>query len=167
MLFLIDSSAVLNDFSFEFKPEHAYITTPIVIGEFRDMRSRLLMENALSQGILSIQEPEKETLEQVESLVRSKGFDRLSKADLSLLALALDLKKQGKEFILITDDYSIQNFAKMLKIHFEAAMRGKIEAVIGFSLFCTGCGKKTFFPDSNAKKCPDCGSSLRRKKQEN
>src|SRR3989338_11009094 len=120
MLFLIDSSAVLNDFSFEFRPGHAYITTPIIIGEFRDMRSRLLMENALSQRILSLQEPEKETLEQAGTLVRSKGFDRLSEADLSLLALALDLKKQDRDFILLTDDYSIQNFAKMLKIPFEA-----------------------------------------------
>ncbi|MFA4855207.1 MAG: hypothetical protein WC634_01295 [archaeon] len=164
MLFLIDSSAVLNDFSFEFRPGHAYITTPIIIGEFRDMRSRLLMENALSQRILSLQEPEKETLGQVESLVRSKGFDRLSKADLSLLALALDLKKQGRDFILITDDYSIQNFAKMLKIPFEAAMRGKIGKEISFSLKCPACGK-ALQADSNAKKCPDCGSKLQRKRK--
>jgi UPF0271 protein len=168
MLCLIDSSAVLNDFSFEFRPENSYATVPAVFEELRDMRSRLMAENALSLGLLSLQEPEKQNLNYVEEFVRSKGFNRLSGPDKALLALALGMKKKGMEFILITDDYSIQNFAKLLEIPFEAAMRGEIKNAIAFSVSCPGCGK-AFFPSGkkpweNAEKCTECGSMLQRKK---
>lgn len=179
MLFLIDSSAVLNDFGFEFSPGHRYVTTSLVIGEFRDMRSRHLMENALQQGLLSIAEPKQETINYVEDLVASKGFSRLSRPDISLLALGLDFKKQGKEFELVTDDYSIQNFCSLLKIPFQGAIRGEIKGEISFSLECPACGKplpqkslgkkvsgKTLKILLKAKKCPDCGAPLKKKRTE-
>ncbi len=165
MLYLIDSSAVLNDFGFEFRPEHKYITTPLIINEFRDMRSRNLMENALQQGLLSIGDPKKETINYVEDTVAEKGFTRLSRPDLSLIALALDLKKQAREFLLVTDDFSIQNFCSVLEIPFQDAIRGKIEKEISFSLECTAC-KKTLEMSSKARKCPVCGSNLKRKRLE-
>ena len=165
MLYLLDSSAVLNDFGFQFSPEHNYITTPLVIDEFKDMRSRHLMENALQNGLLRIQEPKQKTINYVELFVAGKGFTRLSKPDISLIALGLDLKKQGKKFLLVSDDYSVQNFCSLLKIPFEAAIRGKISGEISFSLLCSGCGK-TFPTHSKHKKCPICGSFLRRKRQE-
>jgi len=120
------------------------------------------MENALRQSVLSIAEPKKQTLNYAGDLVAEKGFTRLSKPDLSLIALAIDLKKQGKKFILITDDYSIQNFAKILEIPFESAMRGEISKTITFSISCPSCGK-TLPASSKERKCPDCGSRLRRK----
>jgi UPF0271 protein len=166
MFYLIDSSAILNDFGFSFSEENSYITTPLVIDEFRDVRSRHLMENALQQGLLRIVEPKKESTSYVEEAVEGKGFSRLSKADISLIALALDLKKQGKQFLLLSDDYSIQNFCSLLKIPFEPVIRGKIGKEISFSLVCSGCGK--LFPvNSKEKKCSVCGSFLRRKRQEN
>jgi len=165
MLYLIDSSAVLNDFGFQFSSEHSYVTAPLVIDEFKDMRSRHLMENALQQGLLRIQEPGKNAVKCVEEAIAGKGFTRLSKPDISLIALGLDLKKDGKKFLLITDDFSIQNFCSILKIPFQDAMRGKIEKEISFSLECCGC-KKAIPPNSKAKKCPVCGSRLRRKRQE-
>ncbi len=163
MLYLLDSSAVLNDFGFEFSSKDSYITTPAVLVELRDLRSRHLADNALAQGLLLLQEPEKQNFDHIETLVRSKGFNKLSKPDKSLLALALGLKKQGLEFILVTDDYSIQNFAKILEIPFEAAMRGEIGKTIAFSISCPSCNK-VFPTGSNAQKCPVCGSSLKRKR---
>ena len=164
MLYLIDSSAVLNDFGFEFVPGHKYITTQLAVGEFRDLRSRHLMENALRQKLLSIEEPCKESLKSINETTSKKGFSKLSKTDLSILALAIDLKKQGKKFTLITDDYSIQNFAKILEIPFESAMRGEIGKTIAFSLSCPSCGKN-MASNSKERKCPVCGSFLKRKKQ--
>jgi UPF0271 protein len=163
MLYLIDSSAVLNDFGFEFEPKNRYVTTPLAIGEFKDMRSRHLMENALQQRALSIEEPTATSLRYVEETALEKGFRRLSKTDLSLIALALDLKKQGQRFTLLSDDYSIQNFCSLFKIPFKGIIRGEIKKEISFSLQCTGCGK-AITASSKAKKCPDCGSPLKRKK---
>ncbi len=162
MLYLIDSSAVLNDFSFEFKPDQKYITSPLVIDEFKDVRSRHLMENALQQGLLSIGDPSGKNLNYVEDLIAKKGFNKLSKPDISLLALALDLKAEEKEFLLITDDFSIQNFCKTLEIAFEGVMRGKISREITFSVKCSACGK-SFETGFKGEKCPDCGSPIRRK----
>ncbi len=165
MLYLLDSSAVLNDFGFEFLPAHKYVTTQLAVAEFKDLRSRHLMENALQQNLLSIEEPCKESLQRVNEVVSKKGFNKLSKTDFSLLALGLDLKKQGKKFILITDDYSIQNFAKILEIPFESAMRGEIGKTIAFSISCPSCGK-TFPAGSKERKCSVCGSLLKRKRLE-
>jgi len=159
-LFLIDSSAVLNDFGFEFRPEDRYIATALIIAEFRDMRSRHLMENAFQQGLLSIEEPKQETINYVEELAASKGFSRLSKPDVSLIALGLDFKKAKKEFMLVSDDYSIQNFCSLLKIPFQGAIRGKISKEISFSLGCPACGK-SMETASKARICPDCGSGLK------
>ncbi len=164
MFYLIDSSAVLNDFGFEFSPKNKYITTRLAVSEFRDLRSRHLMENALQQKLLSIEEPSKESQLRVNKAVSKKGFTKLSKTDLSILALAIDLKEQGKKFILITDDYSIQNFAKVFEIQFESAMRGEISKEISFFLSCPSCSKK-MPSNSKERKCPVCGSNLKRKKQ--
>ncbi len=132
MLYLLDSSAVLNDFGFEFKPGQKYVTTPLAIAEFRDLRSRHLAENALHQGLLKILEPGPKSLELAKKRVGEKGFTKLSKTDLSILALGLDLKNQGKRFMLITDDYSIQNFCSLFQVPFEPVIRGRISGEKSF-----------------------------------
>jgi len=159
MLFLLDSSAVLNDFSFQFKEEHSYITTPLAFDELRDLRSRHLALNALQNGLLKIKEPGNESIKLVEKAVAEKGFSRLSKTDISLLALAIDLKGEKKKFRLVSDDYSIQNFCKLLKIPFESVIRGKIKETISFALKCPGCGKMAK-KGSKAKQCSVCGTRL-------
>ncbi len=159
MLYLLDSSAVLNDFSFQFKEEHSYITTPLALDEFLDLRSRHLGENALRNGLLKIKEPGNESIELVEKKVAEKGFLRLSKTDLSLLALGLDLKGEKKKFRLVSDDYSIQNFCKLLKVPFEAVIRGRIKETIAFKLKCPSCGY-ALKKGQKAKKCPVCGTRL-------
>jgi len=164
MLYVLDSSAVLNDFGFEFSAEDSYVTTGLALAEFRDLRSRLLAENAIKACLLSVVEPEKQHLDYVEGLVAGKGFNRLSRADKSVLALALGLKKQGKGLVLVTDDFSIQNFCSLLKIPFEGVLRGKIGQKKAFSLFCPGC-KKAFSPGFSGVRCDVCGSLLARKSQ--
>lgn len=164
MLYVLDSSAVLNDFGFEFSQGDSYVTTDLVFSEFRDMRSRHLVDNALTRGLLSIGVVEKENLNYVEDLVVEKGFNKLSGADKSILALAFGLKKDNKEFLLITDDFSIQNFCSLMEIPFEGVMRGKIGQKKAFALICSAC-KKAFPTDFSGKKCDVCGSNLARKSQ--
>jgi len=164
MLYLLDSSAVLNDFSFHFKEEHSYITTPLAFDELLDLRSRHLAENALQNGLLKIKEPDSESIKLIEKIVAEKGFSRLSKTDISLLALGLDLKGEKKKFRLVSDDYSIQNFCKLLEIPFESVIRGRIKETIAFKLKCPGCGKMVK-KGQKGKKCPVCGSRLVRARE--
>jgi len=162
MIRLIDSAAVLNSSGFSFSGGN-FITSPLIMDELRDLRSRHLAENALQNSLLSLQEPTPLNIKKIQEIAAKHGFEKLSKADISLLALALDLKAQGKKFILISDDYSVQNFCKLLGIKFDSVIRGKIEKTISFKKECSGCRKK--FPASTAlKKCPDCGSCIISKK---
>ncbi len=159
MIHLIDSAAVLNNPGFSFSDEHRFITTPLIADEFRDMRSRHLVANALKNDLLLLAEPSKESLVRIKALASEHGFEKLSKPDISLLALALDFKNKGKEFLLISDDYSVQNFAKLLGIKFDSVIRGKIEKTISFKKRCKGCGKQ--FPGTfPGKECPECGSRI-------
>ena len=159
MIQLIDSAAVLNSPGFSFAAKSKFITTPQVADELRDMRSRQLVQNALQNSLLVLNEPSAASIAHIEGLAAKHGFSKLSKPDISLLALALDIKNKNKKFILITDDYSVQNFCALLKIEFDSVIRGKIEKVISFKKRCTGCNKK-FSPNSPIRKCPECGSRV-------
>lgn len=158
MLYLIDSSAVLNSPGFSFTAG-SFLTTPLIVDELRDLRSRHLAENALKNNLLALHEPSQESMERVTALALEHGFTRLSKADVSLLALALDLKRKRKRFTLVTDDYSVQNFCKLLRIRFESVIRGRIKATVSFRKKCSGCGKEFGFGYSQ-RHCPECGSML-------
>ena len=85
------------------------ITTPEVIGELRDFESRELAQARISEGRLKVLSPSPESLKRASSA----ASPRLSKADLSVLALALEL---GEE--IITDDYSLQASAKRLGLRY-------------------------------------------------
>jgi UPF0271 protein len=131
----------------------------MVADEFRDMRSRNLAANALQNGLLRTREPSEKSLSRVKELAKEQGFTRMSIPDVSLLALALDIQRENRVFFLLTDDYSVQNFCKLLGIRFDSVIRGKIEKTISFRKRCSGCGK-TFPAGYSAIKCPKCGSTL-------
>jgi len=163
MITLIDAAAVLNSLGFSFSEEGNFLTVPEVADEFRDVRSRHLVQNALENGLLKLEQPSDASISKIKALASEHGFSRLSNADVSLLALALDLKVKSKKFLLITDDYSVQNFAKLLGIEFDSVIHGKIEKTISFKKVCTDCGKK-FSGTFAKKKCPDCGSQIKAKR---
>lgn len=162
MLFLLDASAILNEPNFEFESEHEYITTPQVINELKSIEAKQLMENALFHGLLRIQSTASEFERKIRQIVREKGFSKLSLPDLSVLALALELKERKKSFTVLTDDYSIQNFLLLLEIPFSAVIQGEIKQVLSFSLYCSVC-ERMYPPISGKKKCDYCGTNLKKK----
>ncbi|MCX6802735.1 MAG: hypothetical protein NT067_06515 [Candidatus Diapherotrites archaeon] len=159
MLFVLDASAILNEANFAFEEGKRYLTTPLVAAEFRSMESRLLVENALKHSILSLHAPKKEFVERVQAIVEKTGY-KISKEDISIVALGLELLDEKKEFLVLTDDFSIQNFLALLKIPFSSAAQGEIKEVFSFSKECRVCGKK-FNAQKRLKLCPDCGVPLK------
>ena len=78
---------------------------------------------------------------------------------MTVIALAIDLNGT-----IWTDDYSIQNVARILGIGFKPVGMEGIKKVVKWNYKCTGCGK--WYKD-NQPDCPICGSALkgcRRKK---
>jgi len=158
-VFIIDTSAILSG-----KPinlgDVAMITTPSISEEFkpggRDYRTfQFLLEKGLSiissstESLVTIQKTAEETGDK----------DRLSTADIEILALALDVNKDaGKEAVILTDDYSIQNIASTLGIKYQSFSQRGITKKYNWQYRCPGC-KKQF--NKSVKICPICGKETR------
>jgi len=129
------------------------LTVKEVLAEAKSSAARL------RSTLLKVQEPSAVSLEKVSKLAKKTG-DKLSEADLKLLALALDLKREGKVPEILTDDYSIQNLASVLGIRFSSVGEKGIKKVFRWVSSCPLCGK-TFSPSES--ECRFCGSQLKRR----
>lgn len=122
---VLDSPRILNDFSFSFR-EKGYYTTNKVIQELIDFRSRLIADQGIQQSFLTIRDPAKSTVQEV--IAKSKKINSvLSETDYSVIALALELKREGLNAVIETDDYSLQNLALHLRIEFSPVEREGIK----------------------------------------
>jgi endoribonuclease Nob1 len=162
-VYVLDTSAIIGRF---LSPDSANITTNGVIMEIKDFKSRIFTENALEEGMLQLKEPEDWALNKVQRIMETSGdILRLSKVDIKIMALAVTLT-EFYEPVLVTDDYSIQNLSKILKIPYRSVLTRGIEEVYSWILICQGC-KKQYPHQYKGEDCEICGSQLvkRRKKR--
>ena len=90
----------------------------------------------------------------VKSAAETTGdIDRLSRTDMEVLSLALELNAP-----LISDDYSIQNLSKVLGIKCIPMEQQGIKKVFYWKYRCRGCGKEY---DRDIKECLICGQTLK------
>lgn len=158
-IYIIDTSAILSGIPIDLD-NAAMVTTSSISAELkpggRDYRTfQFLIEKGLS-----IRSPSKRSRDEVNSTSSRTGDkDRLSKADVDVLALALDMKLDNdKDAIILTDDYSIQNVADALDMKFDNIGQPKITKRFKWGYQCLGCGKKF---KENIKTCPICGAATK------
>ena len=85
----------------------------------------------------------------------------LSKTDESLLALALDLSKDGDKVNLVSDDFAVRNVAEVLGIPLSGtSIKGEWKQIT-WKLFCKGCGKE--YTNPKITNCVVCGTTLSKK----
>jgi UPF0271 protein len=156
-VYVLDTSALIGGFS-PGKEEAEQVTVPSVWEELREGLSRSRLEAGLLGKKVRIVESPSEEAEEVKRLVKKTG-DRLSRTDEELLALALSLKKGGREVEVITDDYGIQNLASVMGIPHRGLLMPGIRRVLSWSKVCPACGRK--YPVKTLR-CPSCGSELKR-----
>ena len=162
MIYILDSAAILNNFEFYFEKTKHYLMTPQIAEEMRDMRSRLLLEQGISEGLLELREPSPESKEEIFEKAKELGL-RLSDADISIIALAKDLN--GKEEILVlSDDYAVQNLLSLLEIPFNSVLMDGIAETIAFIKKCSNCDKE-FPPAYKGKTCDSCLGMLKKAKK--
>ena len=102
--------------------------------------------------------PSERSLQRVSKEAEQTGDSRrLSPTDKELLALALDL---GYE--LLSDDYSIQNLARVLGVPCKGMDQRGIAEVFEWQAKCKGCGKT--FP-ANVRICDICGSETKTRRK--
>lgn len=86
----------------------------------------------------------------------------LSRADASVLALALDLHKEGKTPIIVSDDYAVQNVAEGAGISYQSLATLGIRQKFDWTFYCPACFRR--YPGAgDLEVCPVCGTKLKRK----
>jgi endoribonuclease Nob1 len=164
---ILDTSAILSG-----KPIHftdaTLVTTPAISEELTPGGKDYQKFEFLKETGLTIHAPSKEALYEVKKTAQETGDDRrLSPADTEILALAIDLNKESDtDVAILTDDYSIQNVATVLGIHFLGFSQDVITQKFKWVSRCPGCGKQFNGP---VDICPICGTKTRnlpRKKED-
>ena len=126
MIYILDAAALLNDENFYFDKKNKYFTTNLVFDEWKDFQNKTIAENALSEGLLAIREPSENSIQKIIECL-SKSNTMLSSADISIVALSFEFKEKAESFVVVTDDYSIQNSLKKMKINFQGVIHKEIK----------------------------------------
>jgi UPF0271 protein len=166
-IFVLDSSALLS-FQQIITPfleqensqeDVTFITTKDILAELKDSITKLRLESLISSGKMIVKDVELSSAQFIDRKSKEIGnFDRLSNQDRSIIALCLQEKNKTleSEFILLTDDFEIQNTAKILKMRFQSIKTRGIKYSAHFKKICQACGEKL---QEDEKSCPECGST--------
>jgi len=133
-------------------------TTKEVFDEVKHIkRSYAALEALVSIGNLSIVEPEANNVKDANELARRSGdIAKMSRADLSVLALALYFKRSKNEPVIVTDDYAIANTAELAGIKVSYLMTRGIRKIGRWIRYCSACG----IAYSKEDFCQVCGNKL-------
>lgn len=158
---ILDTSAFIQGYNLSSDEE--YYTVPEVLDEIKEELGRMRYESAQSSGRLREVIPEKIWINELESKSRLAGeAHKLSITDKRLLSLGLQLKSEGKEPTIVTDDYSVQNMAARLGLRFVSQVTKGIKKVLNWVIYCPGC-RRRFDSQQEDNICPICGTELKRK----
>jgi len=115
-----------------------------------------------ASGKMKIQSPSKSSSSEVLEEARALG-DKvvLSKTDTSVVALALDLSKEGKTPVIVSDDYAVQNVAEALKLNYQSLATFGIRQKFNWILYCPACFRQ--YSNGETQDCMICGTKLKRK----
>lgn len=127
-------------------------TTPLVVDELADARSRCRLEVLSAYG-MRVLSPGRESLVKVNEMsARSGDRNVLSPADRQVLALALEIAAE-----VVTDDFALQNVAHHLGIPVCPLQQRKARKRT-WMFRCPGCGRISGSP----MECPVCGAIPKR-----
>ena len=158
-VYILDTSAIFSGKDLNFNDKE-FITTDSVSNEIQPGGKDYQKFNFLKELGLKLLSPSKDSIDKITKTSKETGdLERLSKTDIDLLALALDIKSSDKNPIIFTDDYSIQNIANFLNINFKNISQNKISKRYIWISKCIGCGKKY---KEHINKCPICGTETKK-----
>jgi endoribonuclease Nob1 len=131
-------------------------TTSLVYEEIKHIKKNHgALGTLLETNRLKIREPDPEsTKDAIKSSKDTGDFPQLSKQDISIIALGINMKGQ-----IITDDFAISNVAKNLGLEIIPIMTKGIKDVGKWVHYCPGCRTN----HTTGNECPVCGTPLKRK----
>lgn len=137
------------------------VTSSKVIEEAKDREARYRALAAREGASIKIMDPDPAYVKDVGEEARRLGEFDLSEADLSILALALQLSRLGWDACILTSDYSIQNLASRLGLKAKPILHQGIREVVSWEVYCGACG--WVGEGAPGESCPRCGHKLRRR----
>ena len=147
MTLVLDSSAL---FSMENLPED-HVCPSGVVDELRKYKDSRL---DIWGDMLRVSDCTESSLEAVREAARMTGdLGRLSPVDMTVIALALDVKGT-----VLSDDFSILNLCTVMGIPSKSVGTQGIKRVEKWNYQCIGC--KKWFKEKQDE-CPICGSPMR------
>lgn len=160
---VLDTSALFAGFD-PFSVSEEQYTVPMVKDEMTEnSMSGVRFKTALENGRIKIKTPDTNFLRKVETFASAVGDTFfLSKTDIQVLALALELKTFGYSPLIATDDYSIQNVANQMRIEFASLATFGIRSRMQWIRYCPAC-HRTYPADYKSSRCKVCGTELKRK----
>ncbi|MFW9855782.1 MAG: NOB1 family endonuclease [Candidatus Thorarchaeota archaeon] len=136
-----------------------FYTTPGIVSELKDFRSRVNLDLLSQSTKFSVTEPSSSLVQKVKQEIQV--FDpqtSLSQVDIGVISLTLELRDRYNGMVaLITSDYRLQNAAGHLKVPIHALTDQKILQLRRWQLKCRSCGETT---DIGGQICPSCGGQL-------
>ncbi len=113
-------------------------------------------------GNLQVRDPEARFMDAAKRIAKRSGdLVKMSEADLSVIALAFELKDSNP--IIVTDDYAVANVAELSSIKVSYVMTRGIRRVGTWIKYCSACGVSY---RAIEKQCNVCGNKLRSKLRE-
>jgi UPF0271 protein len=164
-ILVLDTSAFVAGYD-PFSVQEDQVVPPDVENEVkRNSMTLLRFSTALESGRLKTFAPSKQFLSKVNASAKSVGDSFfLSETDKQLLALALEIKERGDTPQIVTDDYSIQNVAKLLEVEYVSLATFGIKRLLTWIRYCPACHRR-YSANFKSKECLVCGTSLKRKPQ--
>jgi UPF0271 protein len=148
--YVLDTTALFNakDFPIDFEILIPQGVLDELIGWGMSERISMLV------GVrIHVRSPSKSAVAEVMRAAEKTGdVDRLSPTDIQVLALALELGAP-----MISDDYSIQNVARSLRITCLPMETQGIKKIYYWKYVCRGCGKEY---ERRVSECDVCGKEL-------
>ena len=138
-----------------------YHVPPRVLKEFSHGNMVGRIEGLVEAGRLIVREPSEVGMARVKQVAASSGdLGQASPADLSVVALAIDLASEGFEVVVLSDDYAVQNLAQIMNVPYVSIISGGIKRAVQWKYYCSGCGK---IFGKRVDVCDVCGSRVKRK----
>ena len=131
-------------------------TTSLVYDEIKHIKKNHdALGTLLETNRLKIREPSEDSTKSAIKASKETGdFPQLSKQDISIIALCIEMKGQ-----IISDDFAISNVAKNLGLEIIPIMTKGIKDVGKWVHYCPGCRTN----HTTGNECPMCGTPLKRK----
>ncbi len=153
IIYILDSTVFLENVSHMFNGK-IIVTTPLISEEMKSSRAVIEFEKLLLEG-MELLMPSQENIRYVEKQ-KEKTKDKLSKTDISVIALAKQFKDKNKQVKVVSDDYGVQNVCSSLGISFMPLTQKGISKEIKWTRICPACKKK-----QEKSICEFCGSETK------